>query len=187
MKRTIGRRWAPTLILAAAAVGCGEEATTATAAPELLEMGADVVQTGMVTLITREGVREGEIFADTAYLYQDSSVAILTNPVLTLYTETGALRARVESEWGKLYENTQEMVARGNVVLTIQEGNKEVETAELHYDPNGDRIWSDSLTVLREEGVVSTGLGFESDLEFRNTRVGPGSIRRTGSGGGIRF
>ena len=50
-----------------------------------------------------------------------------------------------------------------------------------------DRIWSDSLTVLREEGVVSTGLGFESDLEFRNTRVGPGSIRRTGSGGGIRF
>ena len=72
------------------------------------------------------------------------------------------------------------MVARGDVVLTIPEGNRRVETQEINYDPNGDRIWSDSLTVMREQGTVSEGMGFSSDLDFRRLQVGPGSIRGTG-------
>jgi hypothetical protein len=76
------------------------------------------------------------------------------------------------------------MYAFGNVVLTVNEGNRRVESAELNYDPNGDRIWSDSLTTLREAGTVSDGLGFESDLDFRRLVVGPGSIRNTGESGG---
>jgi len=61
---------------------------------------------------------------------------------------------------------------------------RQVESQELNYDPNGDRIWSDSLTVLREQGTISQGMGFTSDLDFRQARVGPGSIRNTGGGGG---
>jgi hypothetical protein len=71
------------------------------------------------------------------------------------------------------------------VILVITEGNKRVESEELHYDPNGDRIWSDSATTMIEPGRVSEGLGFESDLNFRRTVVGPGSIRNTGGGGGV--
>ncbi len=175
------------LALTLALAACGEENTAPVASPELIATGADMFQAGMETFITLEGVREGQIFADTAYFYRDSSTVVLTNPVLTLFTDTGVQRARVTSEWGKLYETTQEMIARGNVVLTIRDGSRRVESAELHYDPNSDRIWSDSLTVMHEEGRVLEGMGFESDLEFRNTRVGPGSIRRTGTGGGVRF
>jgi len=181
------RRWVGVLALAAAAIGCGEENTAPVAAPELLATGADWVTTGMTQNITVSGVRQGEVYADTAYGYQDSTTVILTNPVLTLFTDAGVQRARVTAEWGKLNQNTQVMIARGTVVLTIQAGNRRVESSELNYDPNGDRIWSDSLTVMHEEGRVVTGMGFDSDLEFRNTVVGPGSIRRTGSGGGIRF
>jgi len=185
--KCLGGRWIGALAIMAAAIGCSEENTTPVAAPELLATGADMVSTGMEQNITVAGVREGMVYADTAFFYQDSATVILTNPVLTLYTDTGIQRARVTAEWGKLNQNTQVMLARGNVVLTIQDGSRRVESSELNYDPNGDRIWSDSLTVMHEEGVVSTGMGFDSDLEFRNTTVGPGSIRRTGSGGGIRF
>ncbi len=69
------------------------------------------------------------------------------------------------------------------MVLVITEGNKQVESEELNYDPNGDRIWSDSATTMVEPGRVSEGLGFESDLNFRRTVVGPGSIRNTGRRG----
>jgi LPS export ABC transporter protein LptC len=175
------------VILVLSAVACQETETGPIAAPELLETGADAVMVGMSEVFTINGVREGEVVADTAYLYDDSATVVLINPVLTLFTEAGALRARVTSEWGKLYQNTDVMMAQGNVVLTVAAGNRRVEGPELNYDPNGDRIWSDSLTTLYEEGAVSTGLGFESDLDFRNMVVGPGSIRRTGSGGGIRF
>jgi hypothetical protein len=45
-------------------------------------------------------------------------------------------------------------VARGHVVLITQgqRGNRALETEELHYDPNGDQIWSPVPFVMREGG-----------------------------------
>ena len=166
--------------LGLAGVGCTQEDTTPIAAPELLESGADHVMFGLVQQVSVNGIREGRVEADTAFAYPDSSLYSLRNPILVLYNEQGAERARVIAKRGRFNYATKEMVARGDVVLTIPEGNKRVETEELNYDPNGDRIWSDSLTVMREQGTVSEGMGFSSDLDFRRLQVGPGSIRSTG-------
>jgi len=171
------------LVLLAAA--CGQEETTPLASPPLLETGADMVIQGLRHLITLDGVREGEVFADSAFFYRDSAIYHLRTPELILFTETGAQRARVTAERGRFNPATRALLAQGNVILVITEGNKRVESEELNYDPNGDRIWSDSLTSMVEPGRVSEGLGFESDLNFRRTVVGPGSIRNTGGGGGV--
>jgi len=174
----------PILILAMSGIGCVEETSAPVAAPELLETGADHVMFRLVQQVSVNGIREGRVEADTAFAFPDSSVYSLRNPILVLYNEQGAERARVVAERGRFNYATKEMIARGNVVLTIPEGNKRVETQELNYDPSGDRIWSDSLTVMREAGTVTEGLGFSSDLDFRRLQVGPGSIRGTGRGRG---
>jgi LPS export ABC transporter protein LptC len=184
--RRASRRPVPSLAmllaLVAALSACREEFATPVGAPPLLETGADMVIFGLEHLITLDGLREGKLLADTAYAYTDSSLWVLTNPILVLYTETGVQRARVTSERGRFKTASREMTAQSNVILEITEGNKRVETAELHYDPNGDRIWSDSLSVLHEAGVVTRGLGFQSDLGFRQIRVGAGSIVSGGGG-----
>jgi LPS export ABC transporter protein LptC len=143
-----------------------------------------MVMTDIQLNIMMEGVRVGKLFADTAFMFQDSSMYHLRKPDLVMYTETGAEKARVTGLRGRFNPNTREMVAMGDVVLIINEGNKRVESQELNYDPNGDRISSDSLTTMIEPGRVSEGLGFQSDLNFRRTEVGPGSIRNTGAGSG---
>jgi LPS export ABC transporter protein LptC len=181
------RGWVLTLsvlLLAAGTSGCEEENTTPTASPPLLETGADMVMTDIKLNITQENIRTGELFADTAFLFRDSSSYHLRQLELIMFTETGAQRARVTAKTGEFTPNTRAMVAWGDVILVITEGNKRVESQELNYDPNGDRIWSDSATTMIEPGRISEGLGFESDLEFRRTVVGPGSIRNTGGGGG---
>ena len=170
------------LLLSLGALGCGEEETTPTASPPLLETGADMVIQGLEHIITLKGVKEGELYADTAFFYRDSSIYHLRNPRLILFTEGGVRRADVNALRGRFQPNTRVMLAMGDVVLVITEGNKRVESQELNYDPNGDRIWSDSATTMVEPGRVSEGLGFESDLNFRRTVVGPGSIRNTGGG-----
>jgi len=187
----LGSRWAASgrqaawaLLLSLAPLACAEETTTPVGSPPLLETGADAVFVGLEHFITLDGVREGQLIADTAFLYSDSSLYVLTNPVLVIFTETGVQRARVTAERGRMKTNSQEMVAQGNVVLEITEGSRRVESSELNYDPNGDRIWSDSLTTMFEAGTTLRGMGFRSDLEFRNVRVGAGSIRSTGGGPG---
>jgi len=140
---------------------------------------------GLEHIITLKGVKEGELYADTAFFYRDSSIYHLRNPRLILFTEGGVRRAEVNALRGRFQPNTRVMLAMGDVVLVITEGNKRVESQELNYDPNGDRIWSDSATTMVEPGRVSEGLGFESDLNFRRTVVGPGSIRNTGGGGEV--
>jgi LPS export ABC transporter protein LptC len=172
------------LSLLSGASACTDENSTPVGSPPLLETGADMVSTGLQHIITLEGVKEGELYADTAFFYRDSTLYRLVNPSLILFTETGSQRARVTSERGVYYPNSREMLATGNVVLVITEGDRRVESEELNYDPNGDRIWSDSLTTMIEPTRILEGLGFESDLNFRRTVVGPGSIRNTGGGGG---
>lgn len=184
------------IFLALLLVGCGEENTTPVASPELLETGADLVSIGLQENITSEGIREATIQADTAFYYQDSTVYHLRNLTLVVYNETGAERARVTAERGRMRIDTDELVARGDVVLTIEgqsgrqtggAGQQEaaiprrrIETEELNYDPNGDRIWSDSSTVMYEAGTVIRGKSFESDLDFRRPEVLDGSIINTG-------
>lgn len=158
--------------------GCAEEDTTPIASPELLETGAQSVIYLMVTEITVNGIREGRVEADTAYLYPDSSLYSLRNPVLVLFDEQGIERARVISQRGRFNFASKELVARGDVVLTIREGDRQVETQELHYDPNGDQIWSDSTSVMREGNTITRGESFRSDLEFRRAEVINGSIIR---------
>ena len=172
------------LFLGFSGAGCGEENVAPLAAPELLETGADHVMFLLVQQVSINGIREGRVEADTAYAFSDSTLYSLRNPVLILYNEMGIERARVVSKRGRFNYATKELVAQCDVVLTIPEGNKRVETEELNYDPSGDRIWSDSLTVMREEGTVSRGMGFSSDLDFRRLEVGPGSIRGTGARSG---
>ena len=43
---------------------------------------------------------------------------------------------------------------------------------EIYYDPDSDRIWSDSATVrILKNGTETRGSAFESDIEFNNVRI----------------
>lgn len=142
------------------------------ASDALEEMTADLITFGMVSFLTSKGVREGRIEADTAYAYEDSSTIRLVGMHVVFYAEDGRERATVVADGGELDQRTSRMVARGNVVLTVRDDGRKVESPELNYDPDRDRIWSDSATVLtRADGRVTRGSSFESDLQFNNIEI----------------
>lgn len=151
------------------------------AAEELTGIQADNVVYGMTQILTNEGVREARVEADTAYFFRDSSAVHLRSMTLTLFSESGDTRATVTAERGRLDSNASSMVSRGSVVLEIPGQNREVRSEELHYSSNQDRIWSDSATVMRQDGEVQCGTSFRSDLEFRNVYVE--NMRTVGCGG----
>lgn len=157
-----------TLVLGA----CSRDISTPVATQELQSLDADYVAFGMVSFITTSGVREGRIEADTAYIYEETASANLHQMTIVFYDEVGQERATVTGTSGEWNRQTDQMVARGDVVLLVHADSSTLESPEIHYDPTLDRIWSDSSTVrTMKDGTVSSGTAFESDLSFENIRI----------------
>jgi LPS export ABC transporter protein LptC len=163
-------------LLAMSASACGENADVATVPAHYLEWDADGVVFGMIHRFTQEGLLQAVVHGDTAIEWRDSTVVALRGVDLTVYTEEGVERAHVTSRRGTLDTRTERMSAFGDVVMIVPGEGRRLESEELHYDPRGDRIWSDSSFVMTMPGRAPIrGSSFTSDLEFRNFQArGPG-------------
>lgn len=153
--------------------------------PELEELEAESVVYQLSTYLTKEGVREATVQGDTAFFFPDSTLVLLWGHVrlTAFHEETGLEKAAVTSDRGRLDTGTNAMVAWGNAVLEVSDGRR-ITSVEIHYEPERNRIWSDSASVLEEaDGTVLEGTSFTSDLEFTRLRVANPESR----GGVIRF
>jgi LPS export ABC transporter protein LptC len=172
LSSTGARRWTALLTVVGVLGACQREASTPVANEEVMSMEADYVQFGMVSYVTTNGVREGRVEADTAYVFKETSNVNLHQMTIVFYDEFGKERATVSGASGEWNIGTDQMVARGDVVLLVHSDSSKIESAEIHYDPSTQKIWSDSTTVRTEpNGTVTSGSAFESDMTFENVRI----------------
>jgi LPS export ABC transporter protein LptC len=158
--------------LLGALAGCDREIKTPVATEAVQSIEADNVIYGMVSFLTSSGVREGRVEADTAYMFADSARADLRQMRIVFYDEDGRKRATVTGTRGEWSQESDRMVARGDVVLLVHADSSRLESQEIHYDPDLDKIWSDSATVRTlADGSVTSGSAFESDMSFENIRI----------------
>ncbi len=150
---------------------CAQPPTTPVASSDLQGIKADVVFYGMESYLTSQGIRQGRVQADTAYMFNDSSAIEVRGMHVVFYDDEGREKATVTSNRGELDRKSDRMIARGNVVLVVAADGRKIESAELHYDPDLNRIWSDSATVMHNGSQVTRGTAFQSDLEFKNVRI----------------
>jgi len=152
--------------------------------PYLEALEADYIIFGLTDYLTRRGVREAIVEADTALVFQDSTVVLLRGNVrLTAFDEElGTEKAIVTSDRGRLDTKTNALFAEGNSVLLIRADGRRIESYELRYTPDDNSIRSDSSVVMYEGTDVVEGTSFTSDLDFerlviRNARTRGGAVR----------
>jgi len=173
-------RWPGALLLLALLGACGEEGAIP-ASGDVALPSCDTEIEGLRQNLTREGVRTAFLQADRGCLWQNSDTIVVEGFRLTVYQDnTGLEQALVTGERGVLNTVTERMRANGNAILFIPAQGRRIESEELFYDPQANRMYSDSATVMYMEGRVVEGSGFESDLSFENptirqfrTRPGP--------------
>lgn len=169
----VGLSWGIAVFLLVA-VGCEEPRAPATVGDDILALQADFIVFGGEQFMSREGQREAHIVYDTAFQWIDSTAVALRRLTLVVYNDDGTERATVTADRGTLDQATDRMVAHGNVVLVIPgDEGRTLMSEELHYDPDGGMIWSDSAFVMRTRSATGAvrelrGTRFRSDLEFRN-------------------
>ena len=156
--------------LAFVLVGCETQAEPPVASADIANMGADQVMYGVENYVTGNGVVRGKLVSDTAFMYEDSAIVRVRPVNLTLYDDEGNVAGEVTARAGVLNTRTQVMVANGDVVVQ-ETGGDRIETDELHFDPNRDRVWSVVATTIHRDGTVLRGTGFTSNTQLTDTRL----------------
>jgi LPS export ABC transporter protein LptC len=139
----------------------GAEQPPVTAVPTAAD-SADQVLIGVHTLLTASGVRQGELFADTTYVYDDNSRYVFRKVRTTFNTSTGAPNGTLTSREGRYDLRQRVLEAVGDVVVVTTDG-KRLLTPHLRFEQARNLVRSDSAFTLVDGTRRSKGIGFESD------------------------
>ncbi len=166
-----------TLFLLPAAAGCttgGEDGPLT----ELEEVAADQTLYDTSINLTRDGVQEGMLEADSIHMWQDSTHARIYGLTLLLHDERGREKGRVTAAAGRMSNvgnMSNELWAYGNALLSVPADElneaREIEADELFFNMDRDRIWTHVPVRMQRGGCRITGDGFETDLSFNDLRI----------------
>lgn len=154
----------------AVSAACTEKTAPPVVRKSALADSADQVMYGAHFNLTDKGLARAEMLSDTAFFFDDNTRIELRKVETTFFTASGARDAYLTSDRGTYNNRTGLMVARGNVVVTTEEGRK-LTTPELRYDQAMNEIASDSAFVLTEPGRRLEGIGFRSDPNMQNVQI----------------
>lgn len=128
----------------------------------------------VVDLVLREseqGRLRWVLRADTALAYGEGEPTQLRGLHLDFYNATGdSVRSTLTAREGEVTEARRDLVARGSVVVETPAGHR-LETEELRFDHEANRVFSPLFVRLTRGGSVLTGIGLESDPELRSVRI----------------
>ncbi len=147
---------------------CGGPTRTGIAASTLAADSADQVIWGMNTVLTKDGVEQAYVSADTAYLYEASGRADLRHVKVTFYTSQGVPESVLTGQAGTYWMRTNNMSARGNVVVVRSSDGARLKTDFLEYDPAQNQVRTDKPYIADNGPRHIEGIGFVCDPGFTN-------------------
>jgi LPS export ABC transporter protein LptC len=156
------------IILVLMLVGCGRGQHSPSAPHNPLADSADQVVFGARSKMTDGGVSKSDLYADTAYFFDDNTRIEMRGHVLvTFFTDVGAKNAVLTSKEGTYNNRTGNMEARGNVIVNTVDG-RHLTTPVLRFNQTRNEISSDSSFVTTDSTRRLTGIGFTSDPNMNN-------------------
>jgi LPS export ABC transporter protein LptC len=158
-------------VFALALAGCAPQGS----APPVKTSGsladsADQVMLNVRSLLTDKGVQRGEMFADSAYIFDDNTRFELRVVRTTFNTSTGVKDGTMRADRGRYSLRQQVLEGFGNVVITTTEG-KRLTSPHVRYSQASNEVSSDSAFTMVEPGRTLSGIGFRSDPQLTHVVV----------------
>ena len=162
-------------LLVVTLAGCGEdEPVSEGVAPSVFVEGADQVMVGVENHITRQGVRQAELEADTAYTFEEAGRLDLKQVKLTFFGEVGDTLGVLTGQSAEYQLEAGDVTVRGDVEVDLRTGER-FEAPVLAYISASNQIRADSGYVLTyPDGTVDRGTYVVRDLSTDETRYGEG-------------
>lgn len=165
-RRALDASLVATALLAAA---CGTGAKPPVVAEGSAADTAEQIILDGRTMLTESGVKRGELFADTIYVFNDQTRFALRRVRSKFNTETGAPNGTLRGDRGTYDLRTRVLEGYGNVVVESTDG-KRLTSNHLKYAEATNLISSDSAFTMSEPGRTQRGIGFTSDPNLNSFR-----------------
>ena len=174
-------RVAVVAVLVVALSGCREQgATPPVKEGRSMADSAEQVMLDVRALLTDHGVQRGEMFADTAYVFDDQTRFELRKVRATFNTSTGTKDGVMSGDRGRYNTRDQTLEGFGNVVIVTNEGRR-LTSPHIKFVQTTNEVSSDTTFTLVEPDRSLSGIGFTADPQLTRVRVlragtGRGSI-----------
>jgi LPS export ABC transporter protein LptC len=119
---------------------------------------------------THEGRRSWVLHAETAWRFANLDEVKLKNPKLEFYDDQGRVSSVLTARNGTVDEKSGNMTAREAVHLVTTDGDT-LETVEMNYSRDDDRITGPGPVRIRKPDRVLTGVGFEAKPDLSEYQV----------------
>jgi LPS export ABC transporter protein LptC len=140
---------------------------------------AEQVMINVHFVLADKGVQRGELFADTAYIFDENTRFDMRKVRSTFNTSTGAKDGVMSADRGKYNVRQQMLEGFGNVVIVTNDG-KRLTTPQLKYMQGINEVSSDTSFTLVQPGKTLSGIGFKSDPQLTRFSIKKGA-KGTGS------
>jgi LPS export ABC transporter protein LptC len=158
-------------IAAIAVAGCSSQNTKPVAKGGVsLADSAEQVLFDMRSLLTDKGIQRGELFADSAYIFDDNTRIELRKVRATFNTSTGTKDGTMTGDRGRYDLRQQVLEGFGHVVITTNDG-KRLTSPHVRYTQSINEVSSDSAFTMVENGRTVSGVGFRSDPQLNRLQI----------------
>ena len=161
--RLCARALVPALLLAA----CGAPERNVAAAGTAAD-SADQTMFGLSQILTKDGVKQAYLQADTAFMYEASGRVDLRHIKVTFYSAQGEQQSVLTGKEGTYWTRSNQMSSRGNVVVVRTADQARLNTEFLEYDPVKNEVRTDQPFVADKGEQHFEGVGFVCDPSFTN-------------------
>jgi LPS export ABC transporter protein LptC len=136
--------------------------------PALADSAEQVISDGR-SILTESGVKRGELFADTIFVFEGQTRFALRKVRATFNTDVGAPNGTLRGDRGTYDLRTHTLEGFGNVVVTSTKGER-LSSNHLRYAQLRNEISSDSAYTLVRGSETQRGIGFTSDPNLNRFR-----------------
>ena len=166
--RNLSLALAAALILAAT-VMCSREETGGRAVQRDKPLPDQVISDFRITE-TASGKKEWKMAASKAYIYDSRGLLETEDMEVEFFDEDGRVKSTLVADRGVINRGTDDMEARGNVVVTSNSGVT-LETETLLWLSKTRKIVSDDPVRVLRGGDVLTGVGFRGDPDLGSFEI----------------
>jgi LPS export ABC transporter protein LptC len=152
----------------AAFSACGGAERGGIASATMAADSADQLIWGLTTILTKDGVREAYLSADTAYEYDAPGRVDMVGVKVTFYSADGVPESVLTGKQGTYWTRTNQMSARDDVIIVRQSDGARLRTNFIEYDPSQNQVRTDKPYVADKGAQHISGVGFVCDPAFVN-------------------